>query len=1131
MIGDLDARRQALEAQNSYIVQAPAGSGKTGLLVYRMLTLLAKVEQPQQVLAITFTRKATAEMRERLLELLEYAESGHNSNDAFEQQGIDLATLVLQQDRQCQWRLLDAPQQLQILTIDSFCAKLTSSMPWLSRLGDKPRTTDQAETHYLAAIESLFAELLDDNSTIAPALNSVLLELDFNYNKARTLFASMLAKRDQWLRHFLQSNLSELRSHLEQAWYELVAEQIHAIKQLFSDPALAELCMLAQYADANLHADGKLSELSAFREYDQEQSFDANALQPEHWRALCHFLLTDGKFRKKVNIKQGFVARTTETNRMHEILAEFQGDEVLLDALNETKMLPETRFNDSDWEQLLALEKVLKVLAGFLQLRFRATGECDHSEVTQRANLALHDLARPTDLGLRLDAHLQHILVDEFQDTSHGQIELLKKLTEGWYEYNELNIAHPKTLFLVGDPMQSIYRFREADVSLFLQVKDNAKTKIFPDVNIQSLSLTENFRSCKSLVNWFNDTFSKSFPKHNNVLSGAINYASATCSKEGESIACDYFMALTKEQEAEMLLEAVKSAIETLPNNESQVAILVKTRSQLEYLLPVLKKHGISFSGIDIQPLAELQAVIDTLALCKAICREDDRVSWLALLRGPWCGLTLAEIHALTKRTEFTIWQQINCLDEDQIFSCLMKSSALRLMRFKEIMRQALQQQQQTSLANISRWAWLSLGGEHTLGDADIEDIETIFSLIQKHERGGDLASMSELDKGLKSLYAQATSASNDGAPNVVVSTMHKSKGLQYHTVILPGLSNHPRSDDKEVLMWAEAQNDAGDSRLLIAPYTEQSESSMHYQYLRHLEKQRSNNESIRLMYVATTRAEQKLVLIARGEPGKTDETIKAPRKDSLLSTVWDALESRFSVPFDTCDEKPASEALPQTLNRLNDDYKTHFDASIEWQIDQQLNAAPEVPDETEIEYEWATPAATAIGIILHDWLQYHHAEVLTVDVNEDLVQRWRAELLSLRVQYSQLDYAIQRLQDSVRNIQAFTQGHFIFKNYPEQENEFSISAYENGLVKPYRIDRTFVDENGVRWIIDYKSTPHDRGDVARFAKEQVAQRHRPQLEKYGALLQQLDSRPIKLAVYFPLLKQLIAWPYSANND
>jgi len=211
MISDLAARQTSLDPQRSFIVQAPAGSGKTGLLVYRLLTLLATVEQPQQILAITFTRKATAEMRERLLHLMQQAQDGQSSDDAFEQQGIELAKKVLERDREKNWNLLKTPHQLQLLTIDSFCGRLTASMPWLSRLGDRSRTTDKADSHYASAVEALLSELLNDDSPIANELQTVLLELDFNYNKARDLFSSMLAKRDQWLRHLLRNNLLKQR--------------------------------------------------------------------------------------------------------------------------------------------------------------------------------------------------------------------------------------------------------------------------------------------------------------------------------------------------------------------------------------------------------------------------------------------------------------------------------------------------------------------------------------------------------------------------------------------------------------------------------------------------------------------------------------------------------------------------------------------------------------------------------------------------------------------------------------------------------------------------------------------------------------------------------------------------------
>ncbi len=1112
MVRDLNARQAALEPSRSFIVQAPAGSGKTGLLVYRMLTLLAQVEKPQQVLSITFTRKATAEMRERLIDLLRQAEEGQTSSDAFEQQGLDLAGRVLEQDRRFAWSLLNSPHQLQIQTIDAFCAKLTASMPWLSRLGDRPRTTDQANVHYAAAVEQLLAELLDESSPVLESLTSVMMELDFNYNKARQLFSVMLAKRDQWLRHLLPNDLNELRAELQGAWRGVIESQLNALDKLIPTAMLEELCELGTEAAAKLHEQTATeSVLSGFINWDRSLG-----MRLPQWQAVANLLLTKTGFRKQVTVKLGFEAKSKSKEKMVALLAEFADDQTLLHALMEVRSLPEPEYEDADWKQLVALNQVLTSLAAYLQLRFRAVGECDHSEVTQRANFALQELDNPTDLGLRMDYHLQHILVDEFQDTSHGQIELLKRLTAGW------TINDGKTLFLVGDPMQSIYRFREADVSLFLQVADNANTGVFANIDISPLSLTENFRSSKGLVDWFNSTFSSSFPKQNDVLSGAIRYASASSGRSETGVENEYYLAHSKKHEAEIVVDAVKRALEALPNEKDKVAILVRSRPNLDSLLPALKAAKINFAGVDIQPLKELQAVIDVLALCKALCREDDRVAWLSMLRGPWCGLTLVEIKQLAGRQDLTVWQQIlnyENLDASRVF--LSDSSRQRLSRFQSILSRALAQRQQVSLGSLTRWTWLHLGGPETLFGASEDDVETVFDLIDSLQRGGDLPSLKELENGLNGLFAK----SNHNDAKVIVSTMHKAKGLQYHTVILPGLSSKPRADSKDVLMWAETQNQHGSSALLLAPFVLEKSQGSHYDYLRQLEAKRATNETVRLMYVACTRAESKLVLIARAELNEDQNQAKPPAKNTLLYCVWEALESRFAFFGERAELAEESVPISQTLSRLPVSFDAKFRSSVDWKVAQQLNTQLSDQDD-EVVFEWATEVATGVGIVLHDWLQFQGEGVLAMEVDRALIQRWRAELLALRVPENRIDYALRRLQSAVSNIQQDHAAHFLFKAYPEAQNEFSVAAYESGVVNRYRIDRTFVDEHGVRWIVDYKSTDTNRADVVEFANEQLQLRHRKQLEKYGHLMRHIDARPIKLAVYFPLLKQLRSWDF-----
>ena len=113
-----------------------------------------------------------------------------------------------------------------------------------------------------------------------------------------------------------------------------------------------------------------------------------------------------------------------------------------------------------------------------------------------------------------------------------------------------------------------------------------------------------------------------------------------------------------------------------------------------------------------------------------------------------------------------------------------------------------------------------------------------------------------------------------------------------------------------------------------------------------------------------------------------------------------------------------------------------------------------------------------------------------------------------------------------VENIQADKGAHFIFWNYEIQQNEYAISNIENGSVKTYRIDRTFVDQDGIRWIIDYKSTTTNSNNIDEFVNEQIEHRHRSQLQKYARVMSEIDDRPIRLAVYFPLLKALRYWDY-----
>ena len=164
---DAAERAAALDPTRSFIVQAPAGSGKTELLTRRVLTLLARVDEPEQVLAITFTRKAAAEMRHRVVEALARAASGEAPANEYEAEGLALARAALERDAARGWRLLDDPGRLAMRTIDSLATALAHRLPVVSALGAAVATVDDPRPLHLEAAERFLDHHLETIERVA----------------------------------------------------------------------------------------------------------------------------------------------------------------------------------------------------------------------------------------------------------------------------------------------------------------------------------------------------------------------------------------------------------------------------------------------------------------------------------------------------------------------------------------------------------------------------------------------------------------------------------------------------------------------------------------------------------------------------------------------------------------------------------------------------------------------------------------------------------------------------------------------------------------------------------------------------------------------------------------------------
>ncbi|MFP5307566.1 MAG: UvrD-helicase domain-containing protein, partial [Gammaproteobacteria bacterium] len=197
-IADAAQRAAALDPTRSFIVQAPAGSGKTELLTQRLLVLLATVDEPEEVIAMTFTRKAASEMRGRVFEAVRRALDDAPPADAHKRHTWQLARATLARSRERGWRLEDNPQRLRVLTIDALCAQITQQSPLTAGFGGRVQVTEFAEPLYREAARALIASIEDDPRAAAP-VTRVLRHFDNRTAVLEQQLIGLLARRDQWL--------------------------------------------------------------------------------------------------------------------------------------------------------------------------------------------------------------------------------------------------------------------------------------------------------------------------------------------------------------------------------------------------------------------------------------------------------------------------------------------------------------------------------------------------------------------------------------------------------------------------------------------------------------------------------------------------------------------------------------------------------------------------------------------------------------------------------------------------------------------------------------------------------------------------------------------------------------------
>ena len=286
-------------------------------------------------------------------------------------------------------------------------------------------------------------------------------------------------------------------------------------------------------------------------------------------------------------------------------------------------------------------------------------------------------------------------------------------------------------------------------------------------------------------MTWVNRCFEQILPRSDDRERGAIAFRPSTPaiapSAEGEAcVSLRGFASVA--DEANAVAQTVAECRERHP--DWRIAILVRARTHAREIAHALRARGAAFRAVEIEPLQDRPAVRDAVMLACALLHLGDRIAWLAILRAPWCGLTLSDLLVIG-RSQSLIW---DALHDPAVLDRLSEDGRTRCARLRGVLDEALKVQTHTRIARWVERTWLALGGPSCAADArELDQVRAVFARLRELERQG-LPDPAALAQRFADLYAD-----DGGECGVEIMTIHKAKGLEFDCVIVPALHRHNR--------------------------------------------------------------------------------------------------------------------------------------------------------------------------------------------------------------------------------------------------------------------------------------------------------------------------------------------------
>ena len=823
---------------------------------------------------------------------------------------------------------------------------------------------------------------------------------------------------------------------------------------------------------------------------------------------LTQKLTAKTRFTKKDGVPQEKDLKEETVGLLEVLSAELQP------ILKELLYLPNNKFKETEWSLLNALFSVMPLALASLKLAFNKYSKVDFTEVALAAVFALKgDTALgATDAAICKTQTIKYLLIDEFQDSSDLQMDLVKLIVDAWSGEQECSV------FLVGDAMQSLYGFRGANVNQFMTAE-----KGIGKLELKVLSLYTNFRSSKGIIDWVNRVFTNAFPQEDDLVVSACGYNPSIAVKEDDNnspVEVHGFVDDCNEnsKEALFILNKIKEIQLQKPN--SSIAVLGRTRSALKPVISAFDADlGVNKIDVDISLLKTDPIAKVIISLAKSLSNPTDDVALYSLMSSPLIGLGVTEISRLGNGYA-SLCESIRFYEHDGFVGFDQDTQeVLHVLRtvFNDVDRSF-----HSSFYDVLISAWDRLSGGSILKSKDDQYIaDTLFALFDDDE--SSYITDKYINDKVALLYKPVKSVQDNKNP-VQFMTLHKAKGLEFDFVFIPSAAKSGNAHNSQLMQWSEMKVESS-SLSVLATSQEMGlskDSTQYIKFLNRLQSRKEREELVRLGYVGVTRAISQLYITATMAVDQETNQVKSPAKNSLLAVFFKDVKESVELHFCDSPENVKPKEFSSTVSKI----VRYGEVAIEGRNQlSQFESADIYKPVTQNRIVWSDEPSKHEGVVIHKLIEQIGLEGLN-KWDELRLKMYKGVIHSMLKEVvgngQQLMRSVDRVCNDVNNAVNCKEFRHLAGNHRCDDLELRVALQHNGKLIYLVIDKGFIDKDGKGMVVDWKSAIDKREHNVSFVQFQkgIYKRKMALYKKAYAEIYGLDN--VEANLYFTSLNQAV---------